>query len=179
MRLFLAIELPEIIKNQISQSITVVRREYPQFNWVPPENYHITIHFFGEIDDDVKIKEGISNVLFDRDRFYLYSNFVDLFINNKIVIYLDFRREKNLEKIAEDITGRFQQPEDIHKKKFVPHLTLARYKIPSKQQYFVLKKRLAKLDIDIEFPVDKLVLYQSILTEEKPIYKKLEEFPLI
>jgi len=176
MRLFLAIDLPVKIKKDLSQQLSQIKKEYQDITWVEPENFHITLHFFGEISNYKKIIEKIEEAIYDQDRFYLYSLNVNLFINHKIIFYLGFRREKILEKLVDKIKSSLLI---FDKKKFIPHLTFARYRIPSKQQYFVLKKKFSRLNIDINFPVNKIILFQSILTMKKPLYKKIAIFNLI
>jgi len=178
MRLFLAVDLPKKVKHLLEQQILPVKKEYPQFEWVSEGNYHITVHFFGEINNVETIKKRLEEYLFDQESFYLYSYSVDLFINHRIVIYLDFRREKKLEVIARRVKESFQT-HDSRTQKYVPHLTLARARIPSKQQYFVLKKRMSKLNIDISFQVKELVIFESILGGRTPVYKIVKKIPLL
>ncbi|KKP61077.1 MAG: 2'-5' RNA ligase [Candidatus Roizmanbacteria bacterium GW2011_GWA2_34_18] len=177
MRLFLAIELSDKIKKEIDDQLLEIKKTYPQFQWVSSDNYHITIHFFGEISDHKKIINKLEQVLYDKESFYFYSTSVDLFIHHKITINLDFRREKKIEKINDSIKEIFKISENSVR--FIPHLTLARYKIPSKQQYFVLKKRLAKVIVDISFKINKLVLFESILSGSRSVYKKIHTFKLL
>ncbi len=178
MRLFLAIDLPGPVKENLERELTEIKREYPQFSWVSPENYHITVHFFGETDKVEKIKKKTEDLLYDQESFYLYATSAGLFINSKIVIYLNFRKERKLESLVKKIKEGFDH-EFQNKKKFVSHLTLARCRIPSKQQYFVLKKRLEKIEMDLSFPVNKITLFQSVLGGKKPTYNKLAEFKLL
>lgn len=178
MRLFLAIELPAPIKKKLEKELTEIRNLYPYFNWVSWENFHITLHFYGERKDEEKIKKKLKDVLFDQESFYLYSNTVDIFINKKIIIYLGFKREKKIEQLVDKVRKTLPENADIEKK-FVPHLTLARWRIPSKQQYFVIKKKLTKLKINISFLVKKIVLFESVLGGKKPIYKKRDEINLL
>lgn len=79
-----------------------------------------------------------------------------------------------MKKINEEFYFDFAQ-----QKKYLPHLTLARCRIPSKQQYLLLKKRLKKINIKVDFPVKKITLFQSILSGKKPVYKKIDTFNLI
>lgn len=178
MRLFLAIDLPKTVKQKVTAALTDIKSQYPDFKWVSEENYHITLEFFGEVREVERIEKQIINALYDQNSFYLYSNSADLFIQDKITIYLNFRREKTVEALVGKIMSATNRKNNGDRK-FMPHLTLARYKIPSKQQYFVLKKRLSKLDIDIHFHTRKLVLFQSILGGSKPIYKKVKQFNLL
>lgn len=178
MRLFLAIDLPLSQKKSIYEQPKDLKLEYPQFRWVSWENYHITVHFYGETDRIETIKKKLKDNLYDQESFYLYSTDCDLFMHKKITIYLNFRREKNLELLAQKI---YTLPNNTLNtdRRFVPHLTLARCKIPSKQQYFVIKKRLERTKIDVSFKVSKLTLFESILGGKKPVYKKVSNFSLI
>lgn len=170
MRLFLAIELPIKIKSKLSKQLKEIKKDYPQFNWIPEENYHLTLHFFGDVVSLPKLIDRLKEELYDKESFYLYSTNCGVFINKKIILYLGFRKEKKL-LIIEDIIG--------NKKNFIPHLTFARCRIPSKQQYYVLKKKIEKLKINIEFPVKELTLFESLPNGKYPIYKKIAHFPLI
>lgn len=178
MRLFLAFDLPIKVKKQLDKQLTDFKKEYPQFNWVSTENFHITIHFFGETDKVERIKKRIKDLLWDQVGFYLYSFTADVFVNHKLVVYLNFRREKKIEVLAERIKSNFSA-NSVNQRKFVSHLTLARGPRSSKQQYFVLKKKLQNLQVDISFPVKKVVLFESILNGRKPIYKKVAFFKLL
>lgn len=177
MRLFLAIDLPTSVKKQVEKSLVEIKNKHPHFSWVATENYHITFHFYGETDNKDKIVKRVKKALFDQPSFYLHSTNADLFINQKIVIYLNFHREKKIEELYEKLKEEFKS-DFTDSKKFTPHLTLARTKISSKQQYFALKKKLQKLKIDTFFATKKITLFQSILGGKKPVYKKLEEINL-
>jgi len=178
MRLFLAVDLPTKIKENINLQLTPIKKEYPQFLWNNFENYHVTVHFIGETQNVEEIKKKTEDLLFDQESFYLYSVGCDLFMKNRITLYVNFRREKKIEKLSEKLRESFikNSPSNL---KFVPHMTIARAKIPSKQQYFVLKKRLEKLNIESAFEVKKITLFESLLGGRETVYKKIKNFPLI
>ncbi len=159
MKMELKIELSDETKQQIVDQLADFRKLYPQFQWEKTENYNILVHSFGEFSDKKSIIEKIETALFDKNLFYLYSFEVALTIGNNIVLFMDFRREKEIERISESIkriSSRLESSE-----KFAPKLILAKYKIPSKQQYFVIKKRLSNLEVDISFKVNKLSLFEG------------------
>jgi len=159
MKMQLMIELSEETKKQIVEQLADFRKLYPQFQWEKIENYHILVHSFGEFSDKKSSIKLLETALYDKNTFYLYSFEVALTIGNNIVLYLDFRREKEIERISESIrrfSSRLESSE-----KFIPRLLLAKYKIPSKQQYFVIKKRLSNIDVDISFKVNKLSLFEG------------------
>lgn len=178
MRLFLAVDIPDKVKEQLEQQLYEFKKQYPGFEWVNPENYHITIHFFGEKYNANEIGKKIKDLLWDKTEFFLYSFGLDVFANHKLHIYLTFRREKKIEELAERIKGNFDLNLE-NDRKYIPHLTLARAKRSSKQQYFVLKKRLQNLDVDISFSVKKVVLFQSVIEGKQPVYKRLSSFKLL
>jgi 2'-5' RNA ligase len=178
MRLFLAIELPTKAQQIINNSLKELRENYPDFNWVVSENYHVTLYFFGETEKKEAIIERIKKNIFDQEGFHLYSGYLDFFMKKKIIIFLNFLREKKLEDLVKKINKEFYF-DFSQQKKYLPHLTLARCRIPSKQQYFVLKKRLKQINIVADFPVKKVNLFQSILSGKKPVYKKVYVFDLL
>ena len=152
MKTQLMIELSDKTKKQIVDQLADFRKLYPQFQWERIENYNILIHSFGEFANKKSTIEKIETALYDKNLFYLYSFEVAMTIQNNISIFIDFRREKEIERISESIN---------EVEKFVPRLILAKYKIPSKQQYFVIKKRLSNIEVDISFKVNKLSLFEG------------------
>lgn len=177
MRLFLAVEVPEKVKSQLDGQLIEIRKQYPEFNWVTPENFHITVYFFGEIKNTDSVKQRIKDLIYDQTEFHLYSTDVDVIANEKLLMYINFRREKKLESLAGKMTRSFDFMNAG--RKYVPHLTIGRGRKSSKQQYFVLKKRAEKIPVDISFRVGKVVLYESIITHKRPVYRKIAVFPLL
>lgn len=159
MKIQLKIELTVENKQQIVDQLADFRKQYPQFQWEKIENYNITIHSFGEFANKKSTIKLLETALYDKNTFYLYSFEVALTIGNNIILYLDFRREKEIEKISErirELSSSIQSSE-----KYTPRLILAKYKIPSKQQYFVIKKRLSNIEVDINVKVSKLSLFEG------------------
>ncbi|MEK7633988.1 MAG: hypothetical protein AAB437_04050 [Patescibacteria group bacterium] len=169
MNLSLKIELSDETKKQIVDQLADFRKLYPQFQWEKTENYDILVHSFGEFSDPKRTIGKLETALFDKKIFYLYVYEVSLAIQNNITLYLDFRREKEIERISESIYDQFSMNQNTEK--YVPRLILANHKIPSKQQYFVIKKRLSNLEIDISFKVNKLSLFEG--------EKKIHTFKLL
>lgn len=169
-RLFLAVDLSDELKTEIEDKLLPLRQDYPDFRWIPKRNYHITLHFYGQIKNIKRIIEELTKKTYDKKSFYLQGQTLNLFVSKKITLFLDFKKERRLLDIQKELD---------EKKNFYPHLTIARYRLPSKQQYFVLKKRLLKTSIKIFFKVKELVLFESIANGQFPFYKPLAKFPLI
>lgn len=178
MRLFLAISLPGLASKALDDGLQVFKKDYPQAIWVDQKNFHITVFFFGDTNKLSAIKEKLERALYDSERFHLYVVSADMFSKNKITMYINFRREKKLERLVEKIKAVMPN-QLVDNKKFIPHLTFGRTRIPSKQQYFVMKKKLLNIDINCSFPVTRVVLYESILSGPRPEYKKLASYKLL
>ena len=176
MRTFLAIEIPESVKPLIEEQISGLVKEYPQLTWVNMQNYHVTVHFFGEVSDVNGLCARLDELLYDCESFHMYADKGHLFIQHRIVLYLEFVKDKRLEHIVDKVAEDVGDPSA--KKRFVPHMTVARYKIPSKQQYYLLKKKMENLKLDFDFPVESLFLYEADLKGQTPVYKKIKEFKL-
>jgi len=149
-RLFIAINLPEQLKNSIAQIITDLdadmrRRSVKEstFRWIPKEQWHLTITFLGYQPDEAigSILKSIKQTVFD------YSNILK---NNRIVfekiilappgktprmIWLDTTKEtsKTLgiikNKLEDELVKngvRFQR----ENREYHAHLTLARFRSP-------------------------------------------------
>ena len=53
-RLFLAITLPESVRSRLGESVRLVSQRTERVRWVPRENIHITLKFFGEMSAERK-----------------------------------------------------------------------------------------------------------------------------
>ena len=84
-------------------------------------------------------------------------------------------RQKMLEQIVENVRRVFSIADE---KEYIPHLTIARYKVPSKQQYLLIKKKLENLNIDLEISVKNISLFETIAKGSKTEYKLLAEYQL-
>lgn len=178
MNLFLGVALPETAVKQILTQTEALRRDYPEYNWVPPQNFHVSLYHIGEVPD-LKVPlvvEHVEKSLFDITESEAYGLGADLFItSDQIILYLTFQRNKTLEKLHNTFKDLF---EDQTKKEYLPHITIARYKIPSKQQYFLLQKKLSHLDVELDFPIHHIQLFQSISRSKNPLYNKVKTFSL-
>lgn len=51
MRLFVALDLPEAAVHEIARRVTVAKAAPPSLRWVVPRQWHITLAFYGEVDE--------------------------------------------------------------------------------------------------------------------------------
>ena len=178
MKLFLAIDIPNQVKKQISEQIEPLKKDNPFFSWLPEHNYLLNVYTLGDVEK-VKlepVKQRISDLLYASEGFHMFSLAVEMTISQKITIYMSFKRQKKLELIESIIASELHAKQNY---KYVPQLTIARWKIPSKQQYFHLQNKLENMIVNIEFPVPYISLYQNIDQPDAPVYDKITEFPLL
>ncbi len=177
-RFFLSIKIPTDKQDKIAKAVSSLRLEYPSFKWIDKEDYYIKLYTYNFSSPFLRIKEQFERILFERNPFYLYARELGVFIDGKRLLYLDFFKQKELESIVQD-TRTFFNNESGFKKKFTPYVVIARYRIGSKQQYFLLKKKAQRVKMDLEFMVDRLLLLKEIHTNSGIVYDEVSEFPLM
>src|SRR5687767_3279377 len=64
MRLFVAIDLDPEIRERVAGYVNGLENLVPDARWTPPEAWHLTLKFIGEVDEQLlaKIKEQLARV---------------------------------------------------------------------------------------------------------------------
>ncbi len=184
LRTFLAIELPESILKRIGEVQRDLKSSRADVRWASPENIHLTLKFFGnieesEIDSIVKsIEEPVrtTSPIFITVRgmgaFPGLKNprviWVGLHDERKVLVSLQKRLEGELEKIGFPPEGR----------PFRPHLTLGRTRSNRGKDELVKGMERYREEEFGNFQVEKVVLFKSDLKPEGPIYTALREVKL-
>ncbi|MBW2990178.1 RNA 2',3'-cyclic phosphodiesterase [Candidatus Woesearchaeota archaeon] len=178
MRLFIAIDLPEEVK-QVIEEIKKPIKDIKGVKPVRKQNLHLTMKFLGEIEDDKvkKIVEALGKVEFKP--FNLSLGKLGFFPNEKRirVLWIDAVPAEPLKILKQEIDKALPEFKDDHP--FKNHLTFARIKYIASEED---KKNILELITNTavekkEFLVDKFVLYKSTLMPEGPVYKVLGLFP--
>ena len=87
MKTFFAVEIPAETRVTIQKQISGIQKDYPDFNWVPMENYHITLFYAGEVNQD-KIQivvDHVEKTIFDIEPTHVFSLEADVMINKTII----------------------------------------------------------------------------------------------
>ncbi len=177
MRLFIAIDLPQKIKNHLFSLQKKILGA--KISWVPKKNLHLTLKFLGDVEDDklALIKSKLKQIKFEKFTVGLghIGAFPDL--NNVRVIWVGLEPETLISRLQMKVDEQLIEdfPND---NEFKSHLTIGRVKFVSKKEN--IKKYLTKTDISpIKFEVNKFALVKSTLTRSGPKYEILEEYYLI
>jgi len=151
-----------------------------KIKWVDPANLHLTLAFLGEVDEDQIIKAGkiINEAAENCSPFEIVLGGTGVFRNIKQprVIWLNIEAPQSLYDLQKDICAELRK-EDLYRdeKPFRPHLTLGRMKYVVKRE--VLSDLISSSG-GINLPpqiVNELLLYESILKPEGPVYRLLKK----
>ncbi len=185
-RLFIAAELPEVIKAKILSSVKNLRSLKLPLKWVEEKNIHLTIKFIGDFRNN-KLADLTAAIdrLVDESKiraFKIRIRGIGFFSSHNLlrVIWAGVEKSSSLESLyqkLEETLERFAVQKE--NRIFSPHLTLARAKGNIFLKPMQAKiEHLASEDFG-EFFVDRFFLFQSELHSQGPVYTILKEFDLV
>jgi len=194
MRLFVALDMNDDIRNRIARFLEGVRGFAPDVRWVRPESLHVTLKFVGErSEEDVeRIKQSLATIEAEaiEMRFCSYGFFPGA--REPRVFWIGIEAGPELAYLAATVDATLASlgiPKEEHT--FSPHLTLARGArgsgSPRRQKkdgpnstFQRLQEKLVALPAP-EFgtmTAHEFFLYQSQLAPGGSKYTKLAGFPL-
>jgi 2'-5' RNA ligase len=134
MRLFVALEIPSAVRENLAALLKSLRAVSPQTRWVRPENLHVTLKFIGEVAEArlAAIRSALAGVRSEQPVTLEFRG-LGFFPNEKHprVFWAGIEASPNLKTLASDIdhaTEKLGIPPE--KRPFSPHLTLARFEAP-------------------------------------------------
>lgn len=157
-RLFVAIDLPQTVKNKIVHFQKNLALKI-NANWISPDNMHLTLVFIGDTDYNQipEILASLDNINLKKFRLFLdkINGFPSL--DNPHSLWIGCLENKSLLILQKNIFDKLSRLGfTCDSKKFCPHITIARIK---------KKKNLKSLgDSNLsleEFQVDQFALYDS------------------
>ena len=168
MRAFIAINFKEIFKKQIyTYANELLANNFFEFRQIKKDNIHLTIHFLGNISNQVdNIVERLDTLLDYEFEFIMELNKWDYFSARKgKLVWVGVKFEEKLFRIASLIRNEFS---DINKEKrdFIPHITIAR-------KGKLMDKTIHKKKINLSIPVKKISLMKSEFTNKGVKYKEI------
>jgi len=184
MRIFVAVTIPQSVKRALWKIVEPKRKEFPFLKWVEPENWHITLKFLGETEEELveKVKKSLKNVVKPLSPFQVkFSSFGSFPSKGNIkVLWLGLGKGDeemtSLAKKVEDEINSLGFPKEV--RAFTPHLTLARARRKERRQLSLEELGIKEARLT-PFLVKEVVLMESKLRPEGPIYNKLEVFKLM
>jgi 2'-5' RNA ligase len=184
MRTFIAVELPENIKNKIGELQAPLKRTNAFVSWVKPENIHITLKFLGEVPEE-KINEVFSAIEIALKETKKFK------INLKGTgVFPDFRRPRVIwvgagkggEELSNMATRIEEEMEKIgypkENRKFSPHFTIGRVKSPKNIEKLMEKVKTTDFETE-DIEVKEVTVMKSQLHPAGAIYTPLKKIPLL
>jgi RNA 2',3'-cyclic 3'-phosphodiesterase len=191
-RVFLAVNLPEQIKNEIIQEQKEIDNSFPEeyrkglIRWTKKENIHITLFFLGNLEEKeiLALSKRVKEIIDKQNQFYLELSKIDYGPPAKMpprMIWLQLKNSLTLNTITEEIKKTLfekkllKRPEE---RSFTPHITLGRIKIWQWKRIEPEERPVIKKTLDQNFPVKSIELMESKLKRTGAEYQILESFPL-
>jgi len=176
MRLFLAIELNNEIKDYLFTIKNKFSKDLAKVNWVAKKNIHLTLKFLNEVDEKLvaELIELLKEIKFDE--FDVELDDLGVFPNEKNVKVL-WVGVKNFNKVIElhqDVEEKLRKY-FINDKEFSCHITLGRVKIFKEKSLFSDIIKNIKIE-KLKFKVDSFILFKSELSKDSPKYIIIEKF---
>lgn len=175
MRLFIAIPMPEWVKEQLLE-----RQSIEGVKWQRPDQIHLTLKFLGNTDIDLigDLKKNLGKI--ELPEFSLAINGFGYFPKGKQprVLWAGIESHKLLEKLhqeVEEICNKLGFESEA--RKFKPHITVGRVKQATKRTVDQFLNRHDQFRIS-DVPVTEFVLYESKLNPEGAKYLRLKTFQL-
>jgi len=184
-RLFIAVKLPDFIKEKLIAVQKTLQRNKIEAKYTYPGNMHLTLKFLGNVDHVFipEIKSTILNAVRNRSSMELAVKGIGAFPSFRFpkVVWAGINGDG--QKLESLHAGLEQKLADLgisrEKRKYRGHVTILRLK-PNKSNAKKLEKSVKKIgEFESDhFIADKIILFQSTLRPEHPIYKELSSWKL-
>lgn len=190
MRVFVAIDVGDAVRREASRVIATLTgkleavRKPPKVTWVRPAAMHVTIKFIGDVDPSRA--EALAALLeppIPIEPFDVQWRGIGTFPGNKHprALWLGVTRgASRLAEIEADVSRRFAggHAVDMDARPLLPHLTLGRVKMAGEGVDW--PKLLQACEVtEAVTRVDRVVLYESRLSQQGPHYTELVSTRLV
>lgn len=173
-RLFVAIAIPELLQEllvAIQHSCTIEGAK-----WTKPQNFHITLRFLGNIQEDrlPAIHAALNTI--KHKAFTVIPSPVGTF--NEKVLWVGVEKTGTLAKLKEEVDQTLETLGIVPElRPFQPHITLARLKTAHKAALQVFLEKNAQQTFPV-FSAAHFILYESVSHEKGVEYHPLHYYPL-
>jgi len=176
MRLFIAIKIPQEIKDNLSVVQEQIRNDTAKIKWVNKEQMHLTLKFLGEVQPNIteKVKKELKKINFEP--FSVYLDSIGIFPSEDYirVIWVGLKPEDTINELRNGIDESLKEffP---RQKNFNVHLTLGRVKFVKDKDKFIKNLRKIKIE-NKKINVNGFKLMKSTLSQKGPIYEEISSY---
>jgi 2'-5' RNA ligase len=176
MRLFVALDLPWPLRDRLGGLATGIFGA----RWVTRENLHLTLRFIGEVPNWRAEDIDLALHTIKGRSFPLVLSGVGLFekAGRVTALWAGIERSPQLDHLQAKIETALQRAGlEPERRRFVPHVTLARLDQPANEKItsFVQRNNLFRADA---FPVERFTLFSSQLGKEGSVYTAENDYSL-
>ena len=174
MRTFIAIELEEEVKDHLAEVQAETQKLCRKGNYVPKDNFHITLHFLGEVEEDDL--EYLQDAMYETARrnrpFTLTLDKIGFFPRgNKGIMWAGLGKSTHLQRLFSTLEKSLEQQGFARERKGLsPHITLGREVEPHGSFMDVQKN--VKVE-PLKISVRSISLMESVRKGPKLVYVPL------
>jgi 2'-5' RNA ligase len=177
MRLFTALDIPDALRDQIASTRTP---DALDARWTPPEQYHVTLRFVGEVDSETasEYDETLDTVSAPEAKCIPYGLDVLPSRRSPSVLVVGLDRTDTLlfvyQAVSDALEGADLDPES---RTYRPHVTLARLDdcAPETVHQYLQKHDASDLP---SFTAPQFHLYESTLTPDGAVHERRASYAL-
>lgn len=181
-RIFIAINLPESVKNKLSE-YEIKYSELP-CRWTRKENLHITLAFLGYLTDEelVEVCKITNEVALRNAPFSINLNKILYGPPQKParMVWAEGEKSTELGKLQGELENALSSSEGLTKedRPYAVHITLGRIKTWKFRQIEPEERPEVNEEINLNFEVNSIEVMESELKRGGPAYTVLESAPL-
>lgn len=180
-RLFVALKIPENIKEQLLNICYELVPDAPLYRWETTDKIHLTLKFIGEVEENL-----IQPISTELDFVKNYRSFdfnifrFGFFFRDKrpIILWAGLQTDEAIVDLVGELNKRMElfdiEPE---KRKFKSHLTLLRIKSKFDKN-FINNFNNYQFD-NLNFKTNEIALVKSMLTQTGAQYTEIKNYELI
>ncbi len=179
MRLFISIEVPEVVKKELAAAQGMLKVAGVDASWTRAEGMHLTLKFLGEVTDQQvpEIMSGLRKALEGAGPLRLEVSGVGTFLNPKNARVVWIGLSGDVEKLMQiQLTVEHAMVllgMEREERKFTPHLTLGRVRyIRSRDKWIKTLEEIKNISLP-GFDVTTISLMKSELKPDGAVYTEM------
>ena len=180
MRVFIAIDLPNEIRKQLKELQRELRPLASAARWVAPESIHVTLKFLGEVPEErmEQVDGALAGLTWKP--FTISVHGVGFFPGARSPrVFWTGMEAPTMQGLTEELDARMERLGfDKEKRKFRPHITLARSKTSRIDPSLVAASAKYEERDFGSFTADRIYLFQSTMNPGGAVYTKVKEYAL-
>lgn len=176
MRVFVALDLPQKTKDNLARSASQFAEHANGGNFIPKENYHVTLHFLGNVDESdlIYVQSAMDGIRDLPAPQLAVSQFAMLRASD--IVCARLKQSSELTTLHDALGDKLEQNGfEVEHRAYRPHVTLIR-----KKNFTLPFSEVTKSVNVYNMPFDacNVVLYESVFGDKGVTYRELYKVQL-